>query len=167
MNQDLFSYPFPFHDERGRTLIYMRNAPGKTDTNVLFWPLPIKLMDGTPSTVPIGFEWDGSSVPSVFRNVFPKWRHPIASCRHDRRCSMATNAKERLFADIEFMKDVARVYDDSKTFNGFISHARARVESLIGFAGVRVGAALGVGVHYNHWTKTAIIWLNKLIQWRV
>jgi len=95
--------------------IHMRNVPGRPDMRELTQMLPLMSqavdLDGQRITerdyVPVKFQWDGSS-SGIFRPIFPKHRHPIASCRHDWRCVNAKSAEDRLFADREFYKDVRR-----------------------------------------------------------
>jgi len=109
--------------------IYMRSIPDKLDVLELTAPLPCG--DGF---VPEGFRWDGSSAGPLRKLTlfgFPKWRHPIASCRHDWRCLHAASAAQRKFADKQFKKDVA---------NG-----GTKWETCKGYIGVRIGAFFGVG----------------------
>jgi hypothetical protein len=113
------------------TIIHMRNVPGNGKLRALDIPLPIKKMDGSMGLVPADFEWDGSSVPWIFQGFFPRHNHPIASCRHDWRCKNARTKAERLFADKEFEKDVG-------TTSWWIT-------KKFGYAGVRIGAYLGIG----------------------
>lgn len=138
-------------------IVYMRTVPGKPLHRALTGPLPYRKMDGTMGLIPIKFEWDGSSAEVVceskskvkrflvvlaaeplnffMRSVFPRHRHPIASCRHDWRCQNAKTPEERLFADREFKKDVRRT--------------SWWITAQGGYIGVRAGAMLGVGV-YNY-----------------
>lgn len=119
------------------TLIFMRNVPESINPHLrkLIYPLPCLNADGTAGEIPVNFEWDGSSVPWVFQRIFPRHRHPVASCRHDWRCRHARTKAERLFADQEFRRDVGRT--------------SWWVTALVGYIGVRVGAYLGIGV-YNY-----------------
>lgn len=117
------------------TIVYMRTVPGKPLHRALTVPLPVQKQDGTMGLIPAGFESDGSSVPWIFQGLFPRHRHPIAFFRHDWRCRQAKTPAERLFADKEFKNDVRRT-----------SWA---ITAWIGYAGVRIGARLGVGV-YNY-----------------
>lgn len=116
------------------TIIYMKNVPGKPHNRKLTAPLACKNMDGSWDQIPIEFEWDGSSVPFLFQGLFPRHRHPIASCRHDYRCWKAKNAAERKFADKEFKKDVGRT--------------SWKITSNTMYLGVRIGAFLGIGCNY-------------------
>jgi hypothetical protein len=116
------------------TLIYMRNVPGKPTHRALTSPLKYVKYGGGVGMIPVDFEWDGSSVPWVFQGVFPRHRHPIASCRHDWRCRNAKTAAERLFADKEFERDVG-------TTSWWIT-------KKVGYLGVRIGAYLGIGKYY-------------------
>ena len=117
------------------TMICMSNVPDKKSPHLrkLTAPLSCKKMDGTIGLVPPGFEWDGSSVPWVFQGLFPRHRHPVASCRHDWRCHNAENKAERAFADMEFEKDVGKT--------------SWWVTKKVMYAGVRIGAYLGIGVY--------------------
>lgn len=109
--------------------INMRSVPGALDILELTRPLPCG-----EGEVPVGFQWNGASV-GILRKVlflgFPKWKHPIASCRHDWRCEHAETAAQRKFADQRFYADVG--------IGG------TRWEQIKGYLGVRVGAWLGIG----------------------
>lgn len=120
------------------TLIFMRNVPGSPLERALTAPLLVEGFDGSPDLIPTGFTWDGSSVPLVVQGIFPRHRHPIASCRHDWRCQNAKNAQERKIADEEFQKDVGAT--------------SWWITKKVGYIGVRIGATFGVGVRYPHWT---------------
>lgn len=87
---------------------------GKTDWRKLTHPLPCGA-----GCIEVDFKWNGAS-SGIFRRLiilnFPKWKHPIATCRHDKRCEIAERFKNghyslyrklRKFADVEFPKDVA------------------------------------------------------------
>ena len=88
------------------TVIYMKSVPGKPLYRALTRPLKLKTIDNRYTEIPINFEWDGSSVPWIFNGLFPRHRHPIASCRHDWRCLHAKNWYERKWADKQFEIDV-------------------------------------------------------------
>lgn len=104
--------------------IYMKDVKDHTDMMELTEPLPCG-----EGEVPVGFRWNGSS-SGPLRNFpiigFPKWKHPIASCKHDYRCSMATNKEERKIADQLFYKDVEK--------------KGTKWEQIKGYLGVRFGA---------------------------
>ena len=123
---------------RGTTL-YMRTVPGRPAHRTLTVPLPCLKQDGTPGLIPADFEWDGSSVPWLFQGLFPRHRHPVASCRHDWRCRQAKTPAERKWADEQFRIDVGRT--------------SWWITKQVGYLGVRIGARLGIGV-YNY--KTGI-----------
>ena len=89
--------------------------------------------DGHTDIIPVGYEWDGSST-GFLRGIFPRWRHPIASVKHDWRCSHATNKSERKFADEQFEKDVGKT--------------SWWITKKFGYAGVRLGAFLGIGNNF-------------------
>lgn len=111
--------------------IYMRNVKDETDMMELTQPLPCG-----EGEIPTGFRWNGAS-GGVLRSVpilgFPKWKHPIASCKHDFRCWKAGLSKKlRELADTLFKSDVGVRGTKWEQFKGFL--------------GVRIGAFFGVGV---------------------
>lgn len=109
--------------------IYMRSVPGKLDVLELTKPLPCG-----NGLIPVEYQWNGAS-SGVLRKVlilnFPKWKHPIATCRHDWRCEHAKTAEERKFADQMFRKDVGK--------------GGTKWEQTKGYIGVRIGAMFGIG----------------------
>ena len=116
------------------TTIHMRNVPEKPkepNLRALTGPLPYLKFDGDWDVIPVDFEWDGSSVPWFLQGIFPRHRHPIASCRHDWRCGHAKNKAERKFADEEFQIDVGKT--------------SWLVTKKLGYWGVRLGAIFGAG----------------------
>lgn len=115
------------------TIIYMRTVPGNPKVHALTQSLSCKMWDGTVHQIPQGFIWNGSS-SGIFAPIFPRWNHPIASCRHDYRCSKARNAKERAWSDAEFRDDVG-------TTSWWIT-------KQVGYIGVRLGALMGVGSNF-------------------
>jgi len=115
----------PWHD----TEIHMRTVEGKPLNRALDSPLPCG-----EAECEIDFEWDGSSTPVLLRGLFPKHRHPKASCRHDKRCGLARNKEERKFADQCFREDVGKT--------------SWKVTKYIGYFGVRIGAFFKVGSNY-------------------
>lgn len=116
------------------TIIHMRNVEGDPKARALDAPLPYIQQDGTWKEIEVGFTWDGSSVPRIFQGFFPRHRHPIASCRHDKRCEEATCKEDRAFADAQFKIDVATT--------------SWRITSTLGYIGVRIGAFFGVGSNF-------------------
>ena len=117
------------------TIIYMRSVPGKPLHRALTQPLPYLKYNGIEGLIPIDFEWDGSSVPFLFQGFFPRHRHPIASCRHDKRCGEAKNKAERKFADQQFQIDVG-------TTSWWVT-------KKIGYWGVRIGAFIGIANNFE------------------
>jgi hypothetical protein len=113
--------------------IHCKTVVGETDVRELTEPLPCG--DGF---IPKGYRWDGASV-GILRYAgflaFPRWKHPIASCRHDWRCEKATTRAERHKADKLFMSDIADM--------------SSRWEKFKGYAGVTVGAWFGIGTNYK------------------
>ena len=87
-------------------------------------------------TVPKGFRFDGASAPRIFWSIIPPLRETSkASCVHDFLCRTAKNKEDRRRADWLF----------------FVMLREAKLNilrCLIGYLGVRIGALLGIGVHY-------------------
>jgi hypothetical protein len=118
------------------TIIYMCNVPGFPKLRELFKPLKYIDCDGIEKEIPIGWRWNGSNseflgIPNPF---FPRFRHPIANCRHDWRCLHAKNKEERLFADKEFKKDV-----DTTSW---------KITAEVAYIFVRIGAWFKIGCYY-------------------
>lgn len=120
--------------------IHLESVPGELDWMRLTKPLPCG-----NGYIPKGFKYNGATVGPLRRIPilgFPKWKHPIATGRHDFRCGLANSYEKRLLADKLFFKDIGRY----RTSN------LSRIQKLIlvgeqyrGYVGVRVGAyALGV-----------------------
>ena len=109
----------------------MRNVPGYPKLRSLTTPLKCKMWLSKTHNIPFGFKWGGASAPWSLLPFFPRHNHPVASCKHDYRCSKARNGAERKWADKEFEKDV-----------GVTSWW---VTKKIGYTGVRIGALLGIG----------------------
>ena len=80
--------------------------------------------------IPSGFQWNGASV-GLLRHIpflgFPKWKHPIATCRHDFRCQHAKTWMDRRISDNLFWYDVAL--------------GGTRWEQIKGYAGVTLGTS--------------------------
>jgi len=107
----------------------MRNVDVKPKMRALTRPLSCG-----DDNIPIGFMWDGSSVPWFLQGIFHRHRHPVASCRHDFRCKKAKNKADRLYADEQFKIDVKKT-----------SWA---ITSALGYTGVRIGAFFGIGSNF-------------------
>jgi len=116
------------------TIIHMSNVPGDWKLRQLDQPLKAVKYGGGVELIPAGFVWNGSS-SGVLAPVFPRHRHPIASCRHDWRCRNAKTKEERAWADREFAKDVGKT--------------SWWVTKQIGYIGARIGVSLGVGCRYK------------------
>ena len=109
--------------------IYLCSVPDLLDWMELAKPLPCG--DGF---IPAGYRYNGAS-SGIFQYVpifdFPKWRHPMATCRHDWRCDQAKTKEERRIADELFRIDVGL---------GQTNKVRGWWEQTKGYVGVRVGA---------------------------
>jgi hypothetical protein len=109
--------------------IYLRSVIENLDWMELTEPLPC----GNGLILP-GFVYNGAS-SGIFAKLpilhFPKWKHRIATARHDWRCALAKTRAERLFADQRFKIDTGV--------------GGTRWEQQKGYIGVRIGALFGVG----------------------
>lgn len=98
--------------------------------------------------VPVDFAFDGASAPRIFWGIIPPFkRTKKAACIHDWLCRNAKNKEDRAYADkmfYEALKEVQVV--DKKT--GKKKPGLNAARCAIGYAGVRLGALLGIGVHY-------------------
>ena len=106
------------------TILHMRTIPG--ELNFLITDEPLLCGD---EYIPPKHKWNGASV-GLLEHVpllgFPKWKHPIATCRHDWRCSIAKTKEERAIADTLFRKD--------------IGEGGTKWEQTKGYIGVRIGS---------------------------
>ena len=104
--------------------IYMTNVrDGEKDVlDYLQLTRPLPCGEGL---IPAGYRWNGASVGPL-RRYFPKWKHPIATCRHDWRCDLAKTAEQREFGDAQFKIDVG--------------HGGTKWEQIKGYYGVRLGS---------------------------
>jgi len=82
-------------------------------------------------TVPKGFLTDGASSPRIFWGIVSPFLNPKSSCYHDYLCSIAKNKAERKLADKEYRK--------------LVGSENSKVEKILAYAGVRIGAWLGIG----------------------
>ena len=114
-------------------VLYMHTVLERPNNRVLTFRHHCPGMLEEQDIIPAGFEWDGAS-SGLLAPVFPRHNHPIASCRHDWRCSNARNAAERKWADEQFREDVGET--------------SWWVTKQVGYIGVRIGAMFGVGVSY-------------------
>jgi len=107
--------------------IVSRVEPYDIDMMVLLAPIPCG-----DHWIPALYKWNGASVGPL-RWLFPKWKHPVATCRHDYRCQKAKYWYQRKIADVLFYRDVG--------VRG------TKYEQIIGYTGVRLGAlwALATG----------------------
>jgi len=88
-------------------------------------------------TVPGGFLFDGASAPRIFWGIIPPFkRTKKAAVIHDWLCRKAECKEDRMKADGLFYEMI---------LESGISRTRAK----IGYWGVRIGALIGIGVHYK------------------
>lgn len=109
--------------------IYLRSIPEDLDWMEVIKPLPCG-----NGYIPVGFKYNGAS-SGIFAKViilnFPKWKHRIATCRHDWRCELADTKEKRKIADEMFKKDILV--------------GGTKWEAIKGYIGVRIGAAFKYG----------------------
>lgn len=114
--------------------IQMESVPGRLDWMELAFPLPCG-----EDYIPVGFQWNGASVGPLRRLPiigFPKWKHPIATCRHDWRCGLARTREERKIADKLFRRDISIGQEQNIMLKWW--------EQVKGYVGVRIGALFTV-----------------------
>lgn len=152
----LANYLSIFQEETPRVLegwdksACLKTCPDELDYMLVVEPLPC----GDTFIKPV-YRYNGASV-GILRYVpvfyFPKWRHPIATARHDYRVDLAERLlalglitfaeynRLRLIADQLFKVDVAI---------GQTSTKRSWWEQNKGYVGVRIGA---------NWRKVKQLW---------
>ena len=152
----LLNYLSFYQDETKRVLdgwdssADLKTCPNELDYMIVSEPLPCGDNWIQPS-----YRYNGAS-SGPLRNVpifnFPKWRHPIATARHDFRIELAElllslgsiSFREynrlRKIADQLFLKDIAL---------GQTNKYRSGWEQTKGYVGVRLGA---------NWRKVSRLW---------
>lgn len=145
-----------FHTETSRVLegwdksACLKTCPNELDYMLVVEPLPC----GDNFIHPV-YRYNGASV-GILRYIpffhFPKWRHPIATAKHDYRIDLAERLlslglidfaeynRLRLIADQLFKADVAI---------GQKNEYRSQWEQTKGYVGVRIGA---------NWRKVKQLW---------
>ena len=107
--------------------------------------------------VPVGFRWNGSSVPRLFWAIISPWKNPKASCWHDFKCGQIQIEKE--LADILLEKNTInyeeysqriheleerrKVADDD--YADLIGRSENAVVEHFAWSGTRLGSFLGYG----------------------
>ncbi len=101
-------------------------------------------------TIPEGFKSDGASTPRFLWSIIPPFKATKKGAFiHDYLCKTAGGQSDRKEADKMF-RDILR---DVSKINP--------IRYWLGYYGVRLGAGLGVGVHYPHWTDKIKSALNR------
>ena len=112
---------------------HMSTVPGEIDMMELDHPLPCG--DGF---IEPGYKSDGATV-MFMRNVplfgFPKWKHPMATFRHDKRCEEAGRYKS---FNKPLYKKLRKIADDM--FKVDVGVGGTWWEKQKGYIGVRIGA---------------------------
>lgn len=113
--------------------VHMSSIPGKLDFMALDHPLPCG--DGF---IEIGYQSDGATV-MFMRSIpflgFPKWRHPMETFRHDKRCEFAAQYKKTNKPLYKKLRKIADVM-----FKEGIGRGGTWWEQQKGYVGVRIGA---------------------------
>ena len=104
---------------------------GKTDWRRIIASVPC----GTGLIQP-GYEFNGASVGPL-RFLFPKWKHPIATARHDKRCDVAELYKKEDRAEYKRLRKIA-----DQMFKVDVGAGGTWWEQQIGYIGVRIGALI-------------------------
>lgn len=93
------------------------------------------------NTVPKGFVSDGASVPRLFWAILPPFKQTKeAAFMHDYLCRIAKNKKDRKKAD-----DIFRMM--------LMDHGVDEATANIAHTALRIGAFVGIGVFYPHWSN--------------
>lgn len=159
-DRPLSVYLLYFQEETPRVLHgWDRTTAIESLPDCLDWMVVVKPLPCGDGYIQPGFQYNGASV-GWFRYVpffgFPKWRHPIATARHDFRCGLMTllhevgtiSTKEaqhlRRIADELFKKDIAL---------GQTNAVRSWWEQTKGYIGVRVGAITSRQYGLMRWMK--------------
>ena len=137
-----------FQDETERVLadwdgtISLRSVPGKLDWKAITEPLPC----GDGWILP-SFEYDGSS-SGIFGFLVPKWRHPIASGRHDYRNYLLRQmiAEGMSWKEAQVLRKISDQLYRKDILIGQENKYRAKIESFAGYYGTRAGAFLRIGM---------------------
>jgi hypothetical protein len=88
--------------------------------------------------VPKGFVFDGASTPRFLWPIIPPYkRTKKGACLHDYLCRIAECPSDRLAAD--------RLFKEVLIDCGVMKH-----RADLAYLGVRLGAALGIGVYYDY-----------------
>ena len=145
-----------FHEETPRVLKgWDQSATLKTCPNELDFMSVVEPLPCGDNFIPPVYRYDGAS-SGPLRHVpifyFPKWRHPIATARHDFRIDLA----ERLlalglidFAEYNRLRLIADQLFKSDIALGQKSKYRSKWEQTKGYVGVRIGA---------NWRKVKRLW---------
>ena len=90
--------------------------------------------------IPIEYNFNGASV-GLLRHIpffgFPKWKHPIATCRHDWRCDIAEQYKISNPPEYRRLRKIA-----DEMFREDVGKGGTKWEQRKGYVGVRIGAML-------------------------
>lgn len=85
-----------------------------------------------------GFKWNGASV-GLLRKIpflgFPKWKHPMATLRHDYRCGFCNKIKK---SDPALYKKLRKIADEM--FYADVGIGGTWWEQRKGYIGVRIGS---------------------------
>jgi len=146
------TYKTYFQGETERVLelwdgtIGLQSVPDMLDWMQIVSPLPC----GDNFIQPV-YRYNGASVGPL-RSLpiigFPKWRHPVATGRHDFLCDLIAQLLERKLISKKEAKRLRKVAD--KKFKHDVSIGqknkyRSWWEQTKGYVGVRFGAILGIG----------------------
>jgi len=109
--------------------IEISSIKGKTD-----WMRLIEALPCGDGVIEVGFEYNGASVGPL-RFAFPKWKHPISTARHDKRCNVAQTYKKSNRAEYKRLRKIA---DDM--FKVDVGVGGTWLEQQVGYIGVRLGS---------------------------
>jgi len=118
--------------------ITLNSVPGVLDLKDLVKSIPCG-----GAWIPVPFRFNGSSSGWLGQLIIPRWRHPIASCRHDFRCRLIYTEYDLgnlTFKEVRYYRQLADYYFKQDIKIGQTSEIRSFLESNLGYMGVRIGA---------------------------
>ncbi|MCK5018997.1 MAG: DUF1353 domain-containing protein [Candidatus Peribacteraceae bacterium] len=116
------------------SVIHCRTIQGKPKWRKLLEDYSYK-----DTTVPDGYEWNGSSTPWFAKGIIPKFELTLeASCIHDYLCEHAKTKADRKKADGIF-KEMLR------------EKGMGKFRSRLGYWGVRIGAFFNINGSKKSW----------------
>lgn len=115
--------------------LHLSTIKGKLD-----WRRTLNRLPCGDTFIEAGFVYNGASVGPLRKLPvlgFPKWKHPIATGRHDKRCEIAKLYKKNNYAEYKKLRKLA-----DKMFKADVGIGGTWFEQQKGYWGVRLGSIL-------------------------